>query len=183
MNKKIFTTGVVLTLSLLLTSCGTADDTYYIGNQNESKNSSAEQETNENNSTSSKDSTAIGLEILEVQKQLTIEAEPHITGTIESSLTEANEKLGKGKLILADFFKGFQLNADPSSINIDETSNTATLEGTSFLEGKEYPATFKYTYVDGSWKLNDFLLTNQKGQQTSVSVILKAMVDNLANSQ
>lgn len=181
MTKKLLVVGTILTLSLLLTSCGASDDAYFIGDQNENNSSNSEQDSSSN--APEQTNEEIALEILEVEKELTIEAEPHITGTIESGLKEANEKLGKGKLILADFFKGFQLKADPSTIEIDQKTNTATLNGTSFLEGKEYPATFKYTYVDGSWKLNDFLLTNQKGQQTSIAVILKMMVDNMVSAQ
>lgn len=177
MTKKLLAAGSVLFLGLLLAGCGTTNDTYVIGEESANTPSSQEAESTEKPSPGNENQKdTVANNILETEKNLTINAEENITGSIQSSLDKINQTFGTGKINLNDFMKSFQPKANIDTLVVDAESKTATVEGKTTLEGSEYPTTFKYVYVDNQWKLDDFSLTNAKGEQYSVSVIIEAMV-------
>lgn len=176
MKKKILAAGSVLAISLLLASCAPGEDT----TTDEVKPSSSSSSTSEpgvatgeptsetGDSSPTGDQEAIKSAILKVQKDLEVNAEENIAGTLAESLAKVEAKFPDEKPFLSEFIKSLKIQLDESTLTVDSATGQATISGTSTPGDTAYPAVSTFVYQDGTWKLTDVLI-DDNGQQTTLS--------------
>lgn len=162
MSKKLLAAGSVLFLGILLAGCGTSNDTYFIGEENKTVTSSEEKSNVED----------AKKEIIVLKDKLLIDAEANIT----VPLKDISDKIHQTPPDDWDGFKSFlislNIRIDESSIDIDNSTGFANATGMITIEGREVPTEYTFNNLDGSWKLNDLVLINSKGDKASYSALL-----------
>lgn len=176
MKKKLLAAGSVLAMSLLLASCAPGEE----ANTDEVKPSSSSSSTSEpgvatgepttetGDSSPTGDQEAIKTAILKVQKDVEVDAESNIAGTLADSLAKVEAKFPDEKPFLSEFIKSLNIKLDESSLSVDSATGQATVNGTTTPGDTPYPAVANFVYQDGSWKLTDILI-DDNGQQTTLS--------------
>ena len=164
MTKKLLAAGSILFLSLFLASCGASTETYFIGEDTKTATSSTDENDNAENAKK---------EIMKLKEKLIIEAEANITGPLK----DLSNKMHQTPPDDWDGFKSFliplNINIDESTINVDTSTGFANATGTITFEGKEVLTEYTFNNLEGTWKLNDLVLTNSQGDKASYSALME----------